>query len=349
MLQVASDDKLGAAGTDVILQGGGLRATEHLHQRARLPPGQTVGGAFQVDAGKTLTLTGSLVGGPGNFTKVDRGTLVLAGTNTYGGNIYNNGGTLQGNTSSLRGNIVFDTNASNTIARSVTFDQATDGTFAGNITGIGSVTKTGAGTLTLGGDQHLQHRHHRLGRHPAGHDAAACRAPSLNNAAVIFDQAFDGTYAGNMTGTGTLTKNGTGKLNLTGTSSVGGGTTINAGGFAVNGSLTSNVTVNKGGTLSGAGNINGNITNNGGTIEPGNSIGHLTINGNFTHQRRQPWGSRSIANGDSDRISVIGAGHKVTINAGTLEIVAGGRHLRAQHDLHDHHDRRAAAPSTSAT
>jgi autotransporter-associated beta strand protein len=123
-----------------------------------------------------------------------------------------------------------------------------------------------------------------------------------------------------MTGTGTLTKNGTGKLNLTGSSSVGGGTTINAGGFAVNGHLTSNVILNKGGTLSGRGNITGHITNNGGTIKPGNSIGHLRVNGDFTLNS----GTLEIevnAQGDSDRISVVGAGHKVMVNAGTLQIL----------------------------
>ena len=49
-----------------------------------------------------------------------------------------------------------------------------------------------------------------------------------------------------MSGSGALTKQGAGLLNLTGNNVVGGGTTVSAGTLAVNGSLTSNVTVARG-------------------------------------------------------------------------------------------------------
>ncbi|TAJ90082.1 MAG: autotransporter outer membrane beta-barrel domain-containing protein [Reyranella sp.] len=123
-----------------------------------------------------------------------------------------------------------------------------------------------------------------------------------------------------MTGTGSLTKNGTGKVTLTGTSTLGGGTTINAGGFAVNGSLTSNVTLN-GGILSGAGNITGDITQNGGEIAPGNSIGTITINGNYT-VRSGILEFEINSNGQNDKINVVGAGHKATLQGGTIEVLA---------------------------
>jgi outer membrane autotransporter protein len=315
-LQVASDDKLGAAGTGVtLINNGSLWATGSF-TTARPFTLANPGGGFQVEAGTILTLTGSVSGG--TLGLVGTGILVLAGTSSYSG-INNYGGTVQGDTATLRGNIFFDTNAGNPNARSVTFDQATDGTFAGTITGIGSLTKTGPGKLILSGDNTYS-TGTTVSAGVLQGTSRSLQGAIVNNAAVIFDQAFDGTYAGNMTGTGTLTKNGTGKLNLTGTSSVGGGTTINDGGFAVNGHLTSNVTVNKGGTLSGSGNVTGNITNNGGTIKPGNSIGHLKVDGNFTNNS----GTLEIevnAQGDSDRISVVGAGHKVMINAGTLQIL----------------------------
>ena len=319
MLQVASDDKLGAAETRVVLAGGGLWATGTFTtvRWFELVDG---GGPFQVSAGETLTLAGELSGLPGSgFTKVDRGTLVLAGSSNYGGNVFHNGGTIQGNSSTLQGDILFDTNSGNTIARSLTFDQAVDGTFAGNITGIGSLTKIGAGKLTLGGTNSYSTGTTVIAGTLQG-TSRSLQGNITNNSALIFDQAFDGTYAGNMSGTGTLTKNGTGKLTLTGTSTVGGGSTINAGQLAVNGRLTSNVVVNKGGALSGAGNIKGDITNNGGTIIPGNSIGHMTIDGNFTFNGGT-LGIEVNAQGDSDRISVVGAGHKVTINAGLLQII----------------------------
>lgn len=314
-LQVASDGTLGAAGTAVTLaNNGSLWATETF-TTARPFTLTNPGGMFQLETGTTLTLTGTITGG--TIGLVGTGTLVLAGTSSYNG-INNYGGTVQGNTATLLGNIFFDTNAGNTNARSVIFDQATDGTFAGTITGIGSLTKTGTGKLILSGDNNYSTGTTVAAGTLQG-TSRSLQGAIVNNAALIFDQAFDGTYAGAMSGTGTLTKNGSGNLNLTGTSSVGGGTTINAGGFAVNGHLASNVTLNKGGTLSGTGNIDGHITNNGGTIKPGNSIGHLVVNGNLTLNS----GTLEIevnAQGDSDRISVVGAGHKVMIHAGTLLI-----------------------------
>ncbi|MGO1076500.1 autotransporter domain-containing protein [Inquilinus sp. CA228] len=319
-LQIASDDKLGLAGTPITLINGGNLWAAGTFATPRPITLQNGGGAFQVDAGQTLTLSGTLQVAEGSsITKIGAGTLVLAGTSSYTGTVFQNGGTLQGNTSTLLGNIAFDANAQNTIARSVTFDQAADGSFAGTIIGIGSLAKIGTGTLILGGDNSYS-TGTTVSAGTLQGTSKSLQGAIANNAAVIFDQAFDGTYAGNMTGSGTLTKNGTGKLNLTGTSSVGGGTTINAGGFAVNGHLASNVTLNKGGTLSGTGNITGDITNNGGTISPGNSIGHLTVNGNFTFNG----GTYEVEvdpQGDSDRVSVVGAGHAVRIHTGTLLVV----------------------------
>jgi outer membrane autotransporter protein len=334
-LQIASDDKLGAAGTELtLINNGHLWATESF-TTARPIILEGAGGGFQLDAGTTLTLTGTISkGGSGPYilSLVGAGTLVLTGTSSGYDGVNNFGGTLQGNTDNLRGNIFFDTNAGNTNARSIMFDQATDGTFAGNITGVGNnlglgtITKTGAGKLILSGESHYKSQFAGVPEITVWEGTLQGTSKSLqgaivNNAALIFDQTFDGTYAGDMSGTGTLTKNGIGKLNLTGTSSVGGGTTINAGGFAVNGHLTSNVTVNKGGTLSGVGNITGDIINNGGTIKPGNSIGHLTLGGNLTFNA----GTLEVevnAAGDSDRISVVGPDHKVMIHAGTLFVAA---------------------------
>ena len=318
-LQIASDDKLGAAGTGVTLyDNAALFATESFTSSRHITF-INAGGTLLVNGGKTLTLTGIVDGT--NLLKVGEGTLILAGTSSYTGVTQVFQGTLQGNATTVRGDIAFDESP---LSKTMVFDQTTDGTFAGTIAGVGTtngsgaVVKTGAGKLTLTGTS----------KYTGGTTVSAgilegtsnsLQGAIVNNAAVIFNQAFDGTYAGDMTGTGSLTKNGSGKLRLDGTSSVGGGTAIDGGTLSVNGHLTSNVTVNKGGTLSGVGNITGDITNHGGTIKPGNSIGHLTVNGNFTFNS----GTYDVelnAQGDSDRVSVIGAGHKVNINAGTLVI-----------------------------
>jgi len=304
----------GGSGTNNGASGSGVGSGVFLSGNGTItfaPAGgvtQTVSDAIvdQTGAGGTHANAGSW-----SLVKDGSGITTLTGANAYTGGTTVNSGILQGNTTSLRGNI-----ANNAI---VVFEQATDGTYAGNITGTGELIKNGAGTLILSGNNSFN------GGILVGGGVLQGTSQSLKGnistaTAVIFDQTFDGTYAGALTGAGTLTKNGTGKLNLTGIGTVDGGTTINAGGLAINGHLASNVTVNKGGTLSGSGNVTGDIVNHGGTVNPGNSIGTITVNGNFTFNS----GTYEVevnAQGNSDRINVIGAGHKVTINAGTLLIV----------------------------
>jgi outer membrane autotransporter protein len=84
------------------------------------------------------------------------------------------------------------------------------------------------------------------------------------------------------TGSGALIKDGLGKLELTGNSGstyTGAGSVL-AGTLAVNGILGGTMEV-IGGRLQGIGTVGATINQPGGTIAPGNSIGTLTINGNY--------------------------------------------------------------------
>jgi autotransporter-associated beta strand repeat len=95
-------------------------------------------------AGATYTATiNNVIAGTSGLTKSDLGTLVLTGANTYSGDTSINAGTLQGDSSSLKGNI-----ADNAI---LVFNQATAGIYAGAISGTGVLSKTGTGTLTFNG------------------------------------------------------------------------------------------------------------------------------------------------------------------------------------------------------
>ena len=106
---------------------------------------------------------------------------------------------------------------------------------------------------------------------------------------------------------------------------------MTGGTLAVNGSITSNVTVGAAGTLGGNGTIGGNVTN-AGTLAPGNSIGTLTINGNFVQAAGSTYQVEANAAGQADRINVSGT---ATIQGGTVQVLAAARQLRQQHDLHD--------------
>ncbi|CDZ50431.1 Outer membrane autotransporter [Neorhizobium galegae bv. orientalis] len=88
------------------------------------------------------------------------------------------------------------------------------------------------------------------------------------------------TFAGVIGGTGGLTVTG-GSQTLSGVNTYTGATTVSGGRLAVNGSITSPLTTSGAGILGGTGTIFGDVTN-AGVVAPGNSIGTLTIAGNYT-------------------------------------------------------------------
>ncbi len=94
---------------------------------------------------KNYTLTGARsVNGSGSLTKTGGGTLTLLTTNAFTGGIAVNGGTLQGNSSTLLGSIA--NNAA------LIFDQIFNGSNSAVISGTGTVTKQNTGTVVLGGN-----------------------------------------------------------------------------------------------------------------------------------------------------------------------------------------------------
>ncbi len=218
--------------------------------------------------GNTTTLSGNLIGG-GSITQTS-GLMVLTGTNSYTGGTVVTGGVLQGNTNSLQGNILNDA--------SVVFDQNFTGTYAGMMSGTGTLTKQNTGTLILTGPNTYSGGTTVTAGVLQG-NTSSVQGNILNNASVVFDQNINGAYTGVMSGTGTVTKQGTGILTLTNNNLYTGLTTVNAGALLVDGSLADSVTVNSGGILGGRGSIAGAVINNsGGTVSPGDqSIGTLTV------------------------------------------------------------------------
>jgi autotransporter-associated beta strand protein len=238
--------------------------------------------------GTTNTLSGIISGGVlGHLTKIGTGTLTLSGANTYLGGTTVSAGVLQGTTSSLQGDILDNAN--------VTFNQSTLGTYAGNISGSGSVTKTGSGEVILSGSNSYGGGTNINGGTLSieGDGNLGTGVISFNTGALKFTDSFtigeaitltagggtmntfgnDNTLSGSITGPGALTKIGAGILTLTSSGNGYGITNVNGGAVSVfsednlgNGGLVFN-----GGTLITTGSISTSqtVTLNagGGTID----------------------------------------------------------------------------------
>ena len=277
---------------------------------------------IKIDNG-VWTITGPMQGF--NSVLVKQGTLALTGNNSgFTGSVtVDSGATLEARAQSLPTRATGN-NANNVLNNGqVLFTQPDDGTYIGQITGSGSVTKTGAGTLTLApetgantysGGTSIQGgtvavaTDSALGA-PSGalslnggtlqwnnsFDLAASRAITLGPLGGTFDtQDFYSTITQNITGSGDLYKTGTyGTLVLNGNNTYSGGTYIYGGTLQVNNNSASNMTgqvfVFQNARLEGVGTLGSTsyATHNAGTISPGvgsTPSGVLTIRGDYAGQ-----------------------------------------------------------------
>ena len=299
-LSIGTDAALGNVAGALALEGGALRTTADIATARNISLGGA-GGAIDTLAGTTLESTG-VISGSGSLTKTGDGTLTLAGANTYGGGTVLEAGRLVAGSSSafgtgslsVRGGTL-DLGAWDLRVASIegqggvvlngqklTVDQAGATRYDGELSGTGSLEKTGAGTLALagastfsGGTRLLEGRIDvgsssalgtgaldmadgtTLGFMAAGLNLANALVLSGVGDPIIDTGTFDATLSGAISGTGLLTKEGTGTLTLSGTSTYTGATTVAAGTLAAGAanafSPASAVTVAGGATLDLAG------------------------------------------------------------------------------------------------
>lgn len=297
----------------------------------------TVGGT-----GANSTFPGAIDAGSGvlNLIKTGAGTLTLSGASSYTGKTTVNGGVLSINADNrlgaAPGSNVADQLILNggTLASSATFTMGgTRGTQLGSsggtiqtasgttltmwspISGSGSLTKTGSGTLLLnsynsfsGGfiiSEGSVTTAATINRFNPGNSISVASGASLEINASQAIGALSGagsvdltsgnlsiggssstTFSGDISGNGGLIKSGSGSLTLTGINDYSGATSVTAGqlivGLGGNGSAAdSSITVSGTGTLSGSGSIGALTVSTGGTVAPGNSPGILS-SGDFS-------------------------------------------------------------------
>jgi autotransporter-associated beta strand protein len=263
----------------------------------------------------TSTTFSGAIGGAGVLVKTGTGALTLTGANTYAGGTFVSQGTLIGNSTSLQGDIQN--------GGIVEFNQAAGGTYAGVMSGTGSMTKSGGGALTLLGANTFTGGTTISGGTLIG-NAASLQGNILNHAALQFDQAAPGTYAGVISGIGTFRKVGPGTLTLAASNTFTGLASIDAGVLragAVNVfSATAPVAIAAGaafdlagfnqtvGTISGA----GNITLGAATLTTGGDDASATLSGAIS-------GTGSLVKNGAGALTLLGAN---TYSGGT--VVSGG-------------------------
>ncbi|KFJ53496.1 autotransporter outer membrane beta-barrel domain-containing protein [Bordetella bronchiseptica] len=281
----------------------------------------TGNGTFDTADGTTLGWTGDIGGagalvktGQGTLVldgdnQYGGGTTVNAGTVQVSrdANLGAAAGAVALNDARLASTGTFSTARAATLTGNGTFDTA-DGTalgWTGDIGGAGALVKEGLGTLVLDGDnQYGGGTTVNAGTVQVARDAnlgAAGGAVRLQGATLASTGSFasaraltlgaaGGTFAtlgattlgwdAAIDGAGGLTKTGAGDLVLSQANTYAGPTLIKEGRLAVNGSIASPVTIDPGGVLGGTGRVLGAVANSG-TVAPGNSIGTLTIVGNY--------------------------------------------------------------------
>ncbi len=209
------------------------------------------------------------ISGTGMVTKLGSGTTTLTGSNSYSGGTNLNAGTLAlgssaaiGNTGTISfGGGTLQFSASNITDYSFRFSSAASQAYSLDTNGQtvtlanalsssgGTLTKLGAGTLTLtGANAYSGTTTISAGTLSIGNGGTSGSIVGgiVNNSALNFNRSNALTYTGNISGTGSITKQGAGTLTLSGANSYSGGTNLNAGTLA----LGSSGAIGNSGTIS---------------------------------------------------------------------------------------------------
>ncbi len=238
-----SDASFGATGQTVTITGtGGL--------------GMSAGGTITLPASRGFILSGTgdkffrqygsniliingIISGAGTLHKVDGGTLVLNGANTYTGGTIVGQGILNINSDASLG--------------------AVPGAPATNL------TLNGAGTLQAGVTGIVLNANRNINNN--------------GNTLTVDTQANTMTIAGVISGASGVSKIGNGTLITTGNNTYAGSTVVNTGALRVDGINTGTGVYTISSVLGGIGTIPGNVTISGGTLAPGdtNTPGTLTL------------------------------------------------------------------------
>ena len=170
------------------------------------------------------------ISGFAELIKKGSGTVTLTGANTLMNPQLIEEGRLVVNTNSLSALTIVDISS----GAELEFNQNFEGTYPALIGGEGKLFKTGTWAVTpTGFSSYVGGTTISAGRLVVNTNSLPAPVGVVNNAELEFNQTFDGTYAGVISGTGTVVKTGGGRLTLDQTNTHSGETRIQAGTLAV--------------------------------------------------------------------------------------------------------------------
>ena len=277
-------------------------------------------GADLTAMGADFTINSLTLGGGSNYLAADGHTLTLVGSGGRGLTVTGSGvigvdvilggdqswmndGSLAVTGSSVGGfgsNLTLDGSGTTLISAAIRM-------------GPGSLTKAGSGTLVLTGANSYSGGTTILDGTLVG-DTTSLQGDIVNHAALVFDQPFEGTFAGSISGTGWLLKENVGTLTLTGVNTYTGGTWVRGGTLLGSAMSLPGSVLNEGTIIfdeAGSGQYDGVFEGTGSVIKHGS--GSLVLTGNSLSFK----GWTSVEAGQLFVNGLLG-GSSLTMRPGTL-------------------------------
>lgn len=236
------------------------------------------------------------VAGDGTLNKVGSGTATISGR-IETANIGVMAGTLQ-----LSGNDVIGDTAQVDVASGATLDTGGNTDTIGGLSGAGT-TNIGAGTLTIGG--------------------RSSNEVSLGSSGLSDNIT---PFTGTLNGSGAVHVDGGGQTTSFATNLAGGTTATGVAFLEVNGQVLGPVALVNAGILGGTGTV-AQLTNTSGIVSPGNSIGTLTISGNFTQSAD---GALVIEIDDDGTSDLLKVGGSATLDGSLIIVPLEGTYTTGQ-------------------